>query len=216
MLYNALSKLIKAHQLCSSPSRKVAGYNSPIVALRKELDLYANIRPVASVAANPEDRPDVDLVVVRENTECLVSYNCACVHAAQLNDRLQYVKQETTTIGEHGKEARATRLITERASKRIGKAAFELALARPRKVSLNKNRGLKIDSRIDSTSRSSTNRMYSPRQTVCSARAFALFQAYQTGNTTVSQSQSRLSIALSTVCSVNLSKFSFILTRALI
>jgi isocitrate/isopropylmalate dehydrogenase len=33
----------------SSPSRKVAGYSSPIVALRKELDLYANIRPVASV-----------------------------------------------------------------------------------------------------------------------------------------------------------------------
>jgi isocitrate/isopropylmalate dehydrogenase len=33
----------------SSPSRKVAGYSSPIVALRKELDLYANIRPVLSV-----------------------------------------------------------------------------------------------------------------------------------------------------------------------
>ena len=50
----------------------MAGYSSPIVALRKELDLYANIRPVTSVAANPEDKPDVDLVVVRENTECLV------------------------------------------------------------------------------------------------------------------------------------------------
>lgn len=33
----------------SSPSRKVVGYSSPIVALRKELDLYANIRPVVSV-----------------------------------------------------------------------------------------------------------------------------------------------------------------------
>ena len=51
----------------------MAGYSSPIVALRKELDLYANIRPVASVAATPEETPDVDLVVVRENTECLVS-----------------------------------------------------------------------------------------------------------------------------------------------
>ena len=56
----------------SSPSRKVAGYSSPIVQLRKELDLYANIRPVVSVASNPEQKPDVDLVVVRENTECLV------------------------------------------------------------------------------------------------------------------------------------------------
>lgn len=35
----------------SSPSRKVAGYSSPIVALRKKMDLYANIRPVKSVCS---------------------------------------------------------------------------------------------------------------------------------------------------------------------
>jgi len=99
----------------SSPVRKVTGYSSPIVALRKRLDLYANVRPVISVAADPEDKPDVDLIVVRENTECL------------------YVKQETMSVGEHGREARATRLITERASHRIGKMAFEIALGRPRK-----------------------------------------------------------------------------------
>ena len=59
-------------------------------------------------------------------------------HARILADCLrasvQYVKQETLTQGKFGKEARATRLITERASERIGKMAFELALARPRKV----------------------------------------------------------------------------------
>ncbi|KAF5364243.1 hypothetical protein D9756_000820 [Leucocoprinus leucothites] len=99
----------------SSPSRKVVGYSSPIVALRKELDLYANIRPVTSVSLQVGEKPAVDLIVVRENTECL------------------YVKQETSTVGEHGKEARATRLITERASRRIGRMAFELAQARPRK-----------------------------------------------------------------------------------
>lgn len=49
--------------------------------------------------------------------------------------RRQYVKQESMTTGETGKEARATRLITERASRRIGKMAFEIALGRPRKVS---------------------------------------------------------------------------------
>jgi len=48
---------------------------------------------------------------------------------------IQYVKQETLTVGEHGKEARAMRLITERASRRIGQMAFEIALARSRKVS---------------------------------------------------------------------------------
>ena len=49
---------------------------------------------------------------------------------------MQYVKQETLTQTDSGKEARATRLITEYASRRIGKMAFELALARPRKVSV--------------------------------------------------------------------------------
>ncbi|KAG6832907.1 hypothetical protein H0H92_004791 [Tricholoma furcatifolium] len=99
----------------SSPSKKVTGYSSPIVALRKELDLYANIRPVLSVAPEAGQKPAVDLIVVRENTECL------------------YVKQEVQTVGEAGKEARATRVITERASRRIGQMAFDLAVARPRK-----------------------------------------------------------------------------------
>lgn len=48
--------------------------------------------------------------------------------------QMQYVKQETQTNGEHGKEARATRLITEHASRRIGQMAFEIANSRPRKV----------------------------------------------------------------------------------
>ncbi|CCO26933.1 homoisocitrate dehydrogenase [Rhizoctonia solani AG-1 IB] len=84
----------------SSPSRKVTGYSSPIVALRKKLDLYANIRPVSSVKGTPG--PDVDM----------------------------YVKQEKIEDGLTGKEARATRLITEYASRRIGKMGFEVALAR--------------------------------------------------------------------------------------
>jgi homoisocitrate dehydrogenase len=49
---------------------------------------------------------------------------------------IQYVKQETMTQTDSGREARATRLITERASRRIGQTAFELALTRPRKVPL--------------------------------------------------------------------------------
>lgn len=56
--------------------------------------------------------------------------------AHYLRGSVQYVKQETLTQTDSGKEARATRLITERASRRIGTMAFELALARPRKVSV--------------------------------------------------------------------------------
>lgn len=53
----------------SSPSNRVEGYSSPIVALRKEMDLYANVRPVKGVEG--EGRV-VDMTIVRENTECLV------------------------------------------------------------------------------------------------------------------------------------------------
>ena len=53
----------------SSPSHRVQGYSSPIVQLRKELGLFANIRPVKSVKTDPRQ---VDMTIVRENTECLV------------------------------------------------------------------------------------------------------------------------------------------------
>ncbi|MDX1383633.1 MAG: isocitrate/isopropylmalate family dehydrogenase, partial [Thermoanaerobaculia bacterium] len=51
----------------SSPSGPAPGYRSPILALRRELDLYANLRPVVSspVAGS---RSGVDFLVVRENT----------------------------------------------------------------------------------------------------------------------------------------------------
>src|SRR6476659_2745785 len=68
----------------SSPSHLVAGYRSPIVGLRRALDLYANIRPVRggwgmgdggwekhAIPHPPAPIPQVDLVVVRENTEGL-------------------------------------------------------------------------------------------------------------------------------------------------
>ncbi|KAH9816471.1 hypothetical protein DFH28DRAFT_965379 [Melampsora americana] len=92
----------------SSPSHKVEGYSSPIVKLRKELDLYANIRPIHSNAKS------LEITVVRENTECL------------------YIKQETLNeqpdaLG-GGKVALAVRQITQRASERIGRMAGEVAL----------------------------------------------------------------------------------------
>ncbi|KAK9462749.1 uncharacterized protein V1516DRAFT_694794 [Lipomyces oligophaga] len=93
----------------SSPTTRVAGYSSPIVALRKKMGLYANVRPVRSAG---NDRP-VDMVIVRENTEDL------------------YVKEETIRTLEDGtKVAEAIKRITETASYNIGRLAFDLALQR--------------------------------------------------------------------------------------
>ena len=47
------------------------GFRSVNVALRKEFDLYANLRPAKTYPGVPSPRGDVDLVVVRENIEDL-------------------------------------------------------------------------------------------------------------------------------------------------
>src|SRR5262245_15154097 len=49
------------------------GFASANVRLRKELDLYANLRPIRSLRGVPSRYEGVDLVVVRENTEDLYS-----------------------------------------------------------------------------------------------------------------------------------------------
>src|SRR6266498_559170 len=49
------------------------GFTSVNVGLRKALDLYANLRPVRALPNIPCRNPDLDLVVVRENTESLYS-----------------------------------------------------------------------------------------------------------------------------------------------
>ncbi|KAI1165782.1 Isocitrate/isopropylmalate dehydrogenase [Nemania serpens] len=108
----------------SSPTRAVKGYSSPIttlanppssranqVALRKQLDLYANVRPVKSLATAAKP---IDMVIVRENTEDL------------------YVKEEKT-YGNAAKGtlyAEAIKRISARASTRIANMAGEIALRR--------------------------------------------------------------------------------------
>ena len=49
------------------------GFTSVNVGLRKALDLYSNLRPVRALPNIPCRNPDLDLVVVRENTESLYS-----------------------------------------------------------------------------------------------------------------------------------------------
>ena len=47
---------------------RAPGYRSPILALRKQFDLYANLRPTTSLLP---DGPQLDFLIVRENTEGL-------------------------------------------------------------------------------------------------------------------------------------------------
>src|SRR5438105_735748 len=49
------------------------GFASINVALRKKFELYANFRPIRNLPHIPTRYPDVDLIIVRENTEGLYS-----------------------------------------------------------------------------------------------------------------------------------------------
>ena len=86
-----------------SPSYKVEEYRSAILTMRQSLGLYANIRPVRCLP-NVSPRDDIDLIVVRENSEGL------------------YSQRETSD----GETAIAERVITRAASERIGRKSAEL------------------------------------------------------------------------------------------
>ena len=88
------------------------GFRSINVALRQKLVLYANFRPARSIPGIKTRYDDVDLIVVRENTEGLYSG-----------------LEHTVVPG----VVESLRIITSKASERIAKFAFETAQRQDRK-----------------------------------------------------------------------------------
>ena len=88
------------------------GFTSVNVGLRKALDLYANLRPVRALPNVPARYPELDLVVVRENTEDLY----AGIEHVVVPGVVESIK-----------------IITEKASTRIARYAFEFARREGRK-----------------------------------------------------------------------------------
>lgn len=89
------------------------GFRSVNVALRKELDLYANLRPCYNLPNVKTRYDNVDIVVVRENTEDLY---------AGIEEKID----ENT--------AHSIKIITRAASERIAKFAFDYAVKNNRKL----------------------------------------------------------------------------------
>jgi isocitrate dehydrogenase (NAD+) len=68
------------------------GFRSVNVALRQELDLFAAVRPARALPGIPVRHPNVDLVVIRENTEDLyrgIEFERGTDEAAALRDELR-------------------------------------------------------------------------------------------------------------------------------
>jgi isocitrate dehydrogenase (NAD+) len=88
------------------------GFTSVNVGLRKALDLYANVRPVKALPNVPCRYPELDLVIVRENTEGLYS-------------GIEHIVVPGVV--------ESLRIITEKASRRIVQYAFQYARDNDRK-----------------------------------------------------------------------------------
>ncbi len=88
------------------------GFTSVNVGLRKALDLFANLRPVWNIPSVPSRYEGVDLVIVRENTEDL--------YAGLEHEVVPGVVE-------------SLKIITEEASTRVAKFAFEYARKHGRK-----------------------------------------------------------------------------------
>ncbi len=82
------------------------GFRSVNVSLRKHLDLYANFRPAKSIPGVKSRYQDVDVIVIRENTEGLYS-------------GLEHIVVPGVV--------ESLRVITEKGSERIARFAFETA-----------------------------------------------------------------------------------------
>ena len=89
-----------------------SGFTSVNVGLRKALDLFANLRPVVNLPGVPARFSGVDLILVRENTEDLYS---GLEH--------EVVPGVVESL----------KIITEKASSRIARFAFEFARAHGRR-----------------------------------------------------------------------------------
>jgi len=88
------------------------GFSSINVALRKKFELYANFRPIRNLPHIPTRYPGVDLIIVRENTEGLYSG----------------IEHEVVPG-----VVESLKIITEKASTRISRFAFEYARKYKRK-----------------------------------------------------------------------------------
>ncbi|HXM23900.1 MAG TPA: isocitrate/isopropylmalate dehydrogenase family protein [Terriglobales bacterium] len=88
------------------------GFPSINVALRQKFELYANFRPIRNLPHIPTRYPEVDLIIVRENTESLYSG----------------IEHEVVPG-----VVESLKIITEKASTRIARFAFEYARKNKRK-----------------------------------------------------------------------------------
>jgi 3-isopropylmalate dehydrogenase (EC 1.1.1.85) len=104
--------LSKSHAILKGPIGETAG--EVVTKIRRGLDLFANIRPIKTLPEVPCLRKDINMVIVRENTEDV------------------YVRAEY----KFDDVAIALRIISTKASERIAKMALDYAIKRRKLITI--------------------------------------------------------------------------------
>lgn len=115
------SWILGPHDSASYPER-FRGVLTPGGRIRKHFDLYANIRPACSLPGARAVSPNMDLVIVRENTEGFYADRNMAVGSGEF--------MPTPDV------ALAVGLVTRRACERIAHTAFDLASRRRKRVTI--------------------------------------------------------------------------------
>ena len=134
---------LPAHTIESIRKNKVAikgpittpvgkGFRSVNVELRKTLDLYACLRPCKTYKGVRSKYDNIDLVIVRENTEDLYA-GIEFAHGLKETDDLILTLEKMSQKKIRPKSAISIKPISEEGTKRIVKFAFEYALKNKRK-----------------------------------------------------------------------------------
>jgi isocitrate dehydrogenase (NAD+) len=108
------------------------GFRSVNVALRKSLDLYACVRPCKTYPGVPSPYKNINIVVVRENTEDLyagIEFEEGASETARLINFITETKGDTIRAD----SGFSIKMISESGSRRIVRFAFEYARAYRRK-----------------------------------------------------------------------------------
>jgi isocitrate dehydrogenase (NAD+) len=102
------------------------GFRSANVALRKSLDLYANLRPAKSFAGLRSRYENIDLIICRENTEDLYAGIEYQRGTPELDELIDFIGRTTKQNLSHD-GAISIKYISVAASRRIAKFAFDYA-----------------------------------------------------------------------------------------
>jgi len=108
------------------------GFRSVNVQMRRELDLYACVRPCKTYEGVQSKYKNIDLVVVRENTEDLYAGIEFAKGSPEVSDVIKKIESLAKKKIKRD-SAISIKPISESASKRIAKFAFEYALRNKRK-----------------------------------------------------------------------------------